>query len=431
MRRFAAVLVLLMAGCSSGTVGSTGTGSASSGSGSASGASSGSGGSGSSTGGSGSTGTGDTYLPWEGGPAYYAQWAHGPSSAADFFPIAVWLQSPGNASRYAAVGINTFVGLWQGPTDQQVADLDAAGMPAICDQAVDWANHTDDANLLGWQQQDEPDNAQSDGQGGYGPCVDPSAVQQVAATFKANDSTRPVYLNLGQGAAWADYYGRGSACAGVDDYADYAVGSDILSFDIYPVNSTDPETSGKLEYVARGVDHLRQATNFQKPVWTWIETTGFNDPSHTPTPAQIRTEVWMALIHGARGIGYFAHIFSPSFVEAGLLSVPASKAAVEQIDAQVSALAPVLNEPPLANGATVSSSDASVPVDILVKRHDGKLYVFAAAMRDGPTDATFTVRSPSEATIEVLGESRSLALSGGSFTDHFDGYGVHLYEISP
>ena len=40
----------------------------------------------------------DEYLPWEGGPAYYAKWANGPRSDPDSFPIAVWLQSPNNAS---------------------------------------------------------------------------------------------------------------------------------------------------------------------------------------------------------------------------------------------------------------------------------------------------------------------------------------------
>ena len=32
------------------------------------------------------------------------------------FPIAVWLQAPANAERYRAIGINTYVGLWRGPT---------------------------------------------------------------------------------------------------------------------------------------------------------------------------------------------------------------------------------------------------------------------------------------------------------------------------
>src|ERR1044071_3172543 len=35
---------------------------------------------------------------------------------SDRFPIAVWLQSPSNAARYQAAGVNLYVGLWKGPT---------------------------------------------------------------------------------------------------------------------------------------------------------------------------------------------------------------------------------------------------------------------------------------------------------------------------
>ena len=416
-------------GATSGTSSST---SATTGTGSTTGTSGSSTTSTSTTGSSGSNGSGDTYLPWEGGPSYYTQWSHGPSSDPSFFPIAVWLQSPSNAGAYQALGVNTFIGLWDGPTDQQLSDLTSAHMPTLCDQDVDWASHLDDPIVTGWTQQDEPDNAQAlpDG-GGYGPCIDPSVIQQIGNTYRQNDSTRPVFLNTGQGTAWADYYGRGSACAGVDDYAQYALGADILSFDIYPVNSTDAPVQGKLEMVAAGVDHLRTASNNEKAVWTWIETTGFNDPSATPTPDQIRTEVWMVLVHGARGFGYFCHIFSPSFDETGLLDTPASSQAVTDIDAQIQQLAPVLNQPSLANGATVQSSDANVPIDIMAKRYQGTLYVFAVNMRPTAADGTFTIRTPTSGSITAMGESRTIDLSGGTFTDHFDGYAVHLYQFGP
>src|SRR4030043_828219 len=36
----------------------------------------------------------DVMAPWEGGSSYYAEWNHGPSSDPNFFPGAVWLQSP-------------------------------------------------------------------------------------------------------------------------------------------------------------------------------------------------------------------------------------------------------------------------------------------------------------------------------------------------
>lgn len=379
----------------------------------------------------GSDATGDTYLPWEGGPAYYAQWTHGPPTDPNHFPLAVWLQSPDNAQAYKDIGVNTFIGLYNGTTTDALNALSAAGMPVLADQSDDWQSHLDDPVLQGWTQQDEPDNAQDDGNGGYLPCVDPSVIQSRYQTFTQNDPTRPVFLSFGQGAAWDGWIGRGTCTGDTASYPEYAKGGDILSFDIYPVNSTNSEVQDKLWMVAQGVDHVRKYSNNQKPVWVWLETTGYDDPSGTPSPAQIRAETWMALVHGARGIGWFCHIFSPSFDETGLLDVPDSKAEVAALDAQITSLAPVLNTQSLANGATVASSNTAVPVDLMAKRHGGALYVFAVAMRPGATTATFTVRSPTAGNVEVLGESRSLTLTGGTFQDAFAAdYAVHLYKIT-
>lgn len=37
-----------------------------------------------------------------------------------FFQVAVWLQSPHNAKRYRDIGVNLFVGLYHGPTAEQL-----------------------------------------------------------------------------------------------------------------------------------------------------------------------------------------------------------------------------------------------------------------------------------------------------------------------
>ena len=419
MRRLLGLALALVLGCGDDSVGAGGSGGA--------GGSAGAGGSG------GSAGNGDTYLPWEGGPDYYRGFSHGPPSDPAFFPISVWLQSPSNADAYKAIGVNTFIGLYNGPTDQQLSTLQAAGVPALCDQAMAWSSHLTDPTIIGWTQQDEPDNAQPDGNGGYGPCVATSTIVSLYQMFRANDATRPVFLNFGQGAAYADYIGRGSACAGMTQmYAQYALGADIVSFDIYPVNNTDTTTHGNLWYVAMGVDQLRMSTNYQKPVWNWIETTGIDDPAHAPTPAQVESEVWMSLVHGSRGIGYFCHIFSPTFVEAGLLANATMKNAVGVIDQQIHDLAPVLNTQSLANGGQVASSNTAVPIDTMWKRSGGALYVFAVAMRPGATHATFTLREGGAGTVTVIGEARTLTLTGGAFSDDFAAdFAVHRYRIGP
>ena len=43
-----------------------------------------------------------------------------------FFPIGVWLQNPRNAAAFRAIGINTYVGLWNAPTNDDLAGAAAA-----------------------------------------------------------------------------------------------------------------------------------------------------------------------------------------------------------------------------------------------------------------------------------------------------------------
>src|SRR5215470_11517584 len=160
---------LALASCGDDTVGSGGSG--------------GAGGSGGSAGTGGAAGSGDMFLPWEGGPDYYRGFSHGPPSDPAFFPISVWLQSPSNAAAYKAIGVNTFIGLYNGPTDQQLATLQTSGVPALCDQSGVWQSHLSDPMIIGWTQQDEPDNAQPDGNGGYGPCVAPQTIVSLYNMF--------------------------------------------------------------------------------------------------------------------------------------------------------------------------------------------------------------------------------------------------------
>ena len=107
----------------------------------------------------------------------YAKWKNGPPDDAGFFPIAVWLQNPAKAEQYKKAGINTYVAIWRGPTEKQLADLKRAGMKVICHQNDVGLQFADDSTIIGWMHGDEPDNAQSLGKGkGYGPPILPSKI---------------------------------------------------------------------------------------------------------------------------------------------------------------------------------------------------------------------------------------------------------------
>ncbi|MHC4206409.1 MAG: hypothetical protein ACYSTT_17290 [Planctomycetota bacterium] len=128
----------------------------------------------------------------------YAQWENGPSHSSDFIPIAVWLQNPRNAERYKQAGITTYVGLWRGPTEEQLAELKKAGMNVICHQNKTALKHLDNTTIIGWMHGDEPDNAQSLGQDkGYGPPILPKKIIDDYHKIRQVDPSRPVLLNLG------------------------------------------------------------------------------------------------------------------------------------------------------------------------------------------------------------------------------------------
>jgi hypothetical protein len=205
-------------------------------------------------------------------------------------------------------------------------------------------------------------------------------------------------------------------------------GGDIVSFDIYPVVHDNGEVAGKLEKVSEGVERLRKWGDGKKIVWNCIEASRIDNEKTKPTASQIRSEVWMSIIHGSTGLIYFVHQFKPNFVEASLLQDADLLAGVAAINKQIKELAPVLNSPTVDGGASATTSGADAPVDVLVKKQGDSVWVFAAAMRDKGTKASFEVQG-AKGTAEVLGESRSIPVKDGKFEDEFKPYDVHLYRI--
>jgi hypothetical protein len=365
------------------------------------------------------------------GKSPYVKWANGPSHDAGFFPIAVWLQNPAKAGMYRDAGFNTFVGLWRGPTEKQLEELKKAGMKVICHQNQVGLRHIDDPTIIGWMHGDEPDNAQSLGQGkGYGPPIPPKKIVDDYLKIRSADPTRPVILNLGQGVAWDGWHGRGVRTNHPEDYPEYVKGCDIASFDIYPAAHPRPQVSGKLWYVPKGVQRLVEWTNGDKVVWNCIECTRIQNPTNKATPHQVRCEVWMSIIHGSMGLIYFVHEWEPKFNESALLSDAEMLSAVTAINRQITRLAPVLNSPTVRNVVSVSLENEDVPVAVMTKRHEEATYLFAVGMRNDGTNATFTINGlAGENTVEVLGENRTILSKKGVFKDRFEPWDVHLYRV--
>jgi hypothetical protein len=358
----------------------------------------------------------------------YAPWENGPPTDPDWFPIGVWLQEPGLAERYAKLGVNTFVGLWKGPTENQLAQLAAAGMKVVCGLNKVARANLDAEHVIAWMQMDEPDNSAS---GRLGARATPEEIQSTYERLRRFDPSRPVWLNLGQGVANDAWKGRG---AKKSDYPGYVAGSDIISFDVYPVTNIQRDDGEDfLFYVAKGVMRLREWGDDRKIVWNFIECTRGNQTAKKPTPVHVRAEVWMSLIHGSRGIVYFCHEFQPETKPAALLADPVMCAALERINGEVLRLAPALNRPSVEGVLEVTTDGERLPVRAMVKEHGEHVYVFAVGMRNGACRATFALGGAladlGGREVEVLGERRTLALEDGTFADDFTPYAVHLYRF--
>jgi hypothetical protein len=362
------------------------------------------------------------------GASPYVQWKNGPPKDDSYFPIAVWCQEPSDAPRYQKAGINLYIGLWAGPTEAQLAELKKHGMQCICDQNAVSLAHKDDPTVVGWLQQDEPDNAQGQPGGGYGPPITPARIVQIYEAMRKADPTRPVFLGLGQAVAWDEYNGRGVRTNHPEDYAQYVKGCDIADFDVYPISHGQRQVKGHPEYVGRGVERLVKWAP-GKIVWNTVECTAI-DGDGKATPKQVKAEIWMSLVHGSRGIQYFVHQFKPREDDHALLDDPAMLAAVTAINQQIRELAPVLNSPTIEGALKVESSNKAVPVAAMVKKHGGATCVFAVPMKSGETEAAFTLEGlPAGAQVEVLGEDRKIEPAAGKFQDCFGDWDVHLYRI--
>lgn len=348
-----------------------------------------------------------------------------------FFPLGVWLQDPALAVRYRAAGINLFVGLWKGPTEEQLGRLAGAGMRVICAQNAVGLRHLASSSIVGWMHDDEPDNAQRTASG-LGPPVAPKDVVARYRVMRAADPSRPVLLQLGQGAAWDGWWGRGSRSGHPEDYPRYLEGCDLASCDIYPVAHRSRIVRDKLWFVAHGVTRMRRFAADRKPVWSCIEAASIC-AGQPLRPEQLRAEVWMALIHGARGLVYFVHQLEPKVVPAAVLRDPVLLPALTRINARIRSLAPVLHAEAVPDAVKVRSTDRAVPVASVAKRYGGALYVFCVGMRPAATrlEVELLGRGYLRAPVEVLGESRRLTVQGGVFRDALEAYGVRLFRISP
>jgi len=351
-----------------------------------------------------------------------------------FFPIMSWAQSGRRYQMLAGLGFNTHAG--------DRADVEAA-KAAGCYVVTSFdPSLTGNPQVLAWIHGDEPDMPQGRGADAK-PRRSPEEIIAIYRQIKEADRTRPVFVTFT--ACFMKEDGRFPAEVKEKVYPEFVKGCDVAGFDIYPIYGSG--YASHLDWVAKGVSQLRAIAGEGRPLYAWIETGKGSrwmtyEKQPDVLPVHTRAEVWMAIIRGATGIGYFTHAWRPSFTE--FAPTPEMQAELKRLNTQIARLAPAILAQPADRKVQMTLS-GGLNCHVKATTHDGALYLFAQNIDLGEGaenlkqfdpihprggTATFTVEGLRAGTkIEVVDENRTITAGQGSFTDEFAPLTEHIYRI--
>lgn len=342
-----------------------------------------------------------------------------------YFPVGMYTLQDGKGSDHDSIlreaseaGFNTTV-FYAYTVDTVTPLLDAAGRNGIkafvyptipfsiegpdktlADAAKDVAARKNHPALLGWYLVDEPE--------GIGKAA-ADKTRELYQIVKEADQNHPCSLVImSPGAA-----------------AKYRTCTDIMWIDPYPIPHS-PVT-----YVTDCVSGAVKAVEKDKPVWTipqafdWsVWNTGKVNGVHRPTNEEERCMTYLALVHGAKGIIYWAHTGSKYYIR----DYPDHWAYMKRLAGEMHDLTPSLLTPDSEVIPSLEPKDA--PIDTMVKRLNGQTYVFA--VNHDTKACTVKLSLPgttASASVEVLFEKRSVNAENGAWQDDFKPLEVHVYRV--
>ena len=264
----------------------------------------------------------------------------------------------------------------------------------------------------------------------YEPRSQPEATMERYRFMKSGDPSRPVFLTLT--VHFHPHFKQWTDTQRNQLYPGYIEASDVVGYDIYPIYGWN-----KPEWIYLVHDATKHLTSMAgpRPVYAWIETsrggqwTGDLDRQKEVKPEHIRAEVWMAICGGATSIGYFTHIWKPSFDSFGVPEE--NRKALRQINDQITRLAPAILSDSAKQAVTIKAP-GDTKLAVLAKQHEGELWLFAVNYdeRLQRADAVISVEGlKAGVSVTVVDEDRTIPADAASFSDIFEPLAVHVYRV--
>lgn len=373
---------------------------------------------------------------WDPGAPSFAP---APAELQQFFPLAADFQGPETFASWRDAGINTVIRVRSGadpnpPDAREIEDWTAKanelGLKMIREPRSDPRADNDEANLLAWILLDEPEVPKPTWL-----FEDPFAyVQRRTDSVRAEGvRRRPSFVNfagysvLRQNDTYS-LYGPGDRNP-IDFYSRYLALVDWAAQDLYPLSQmyADPArmtVTNAMATLPLTIDKLRRWSP-DKPQFAFIETTQHSPADQEMTPALLRAQVWLAIVHGVRGIFYFPHddcrgqCFDPDGTPDDV------KREMRALNAQISALAPVLQGQINPTSFGVSAADLE-----LGWRYGDVLGNYIFAVNASPRSVERWIRVEGLRVNELTEGERVLdVVDGYAFHDHFGPWGVRVYKV--
>jgi len=270
--------------------------------------------------------------------------------------------------------------------------------PELTEAQIDaWARfvlkYRNESNILAWYSEDETDEWVTRN-------------ERIYRLFKEIDPFRPVFLVV------------------INAVAQNRNAADIHCTDPYPIG-TGPVTA-----VAVHGDRLRKITgrNPGQLFFLWLQMYGARREKRVcPTPRQLRCMVFLALNHGAKGIGY--HCYNPKEIR-GRLGVWGVTEEIWQAVKIFNRQITDLSLPYLA-GEPVNVASDDPRLDVAARRHAGSLYVVAVNTEPVPVPVAAVDLGPGAwpKQAPVLYEERTVTIRDHRIEDGFNGHDVRVYKI--
>lgn len=337
----------------------------------------------------------------------------------NFFPLAIDHQPASSFAAWKAEGINTLVRV---PGFESIDAWSAAANANELKMIRDARPNPDDDDaepgLLAWIINDEPEEH--------------FLLENMRQRYRELRPfhTRPIFFNFAGLTVWRPTHDK---CNGPGDgsnetcYADYIDTEDWVSNDIYPVNSLGGGDNIRL--VGATLDKLRRWSG-SKVQLAYIETG--RQSQHVvrgPTVAELRGQVWSAIIHGARGILYFPlGDCSTGVCYESNVTPPPVQAEIRAQNARITSMASVLQ-------GSIDPSPigivAPAPLEATWRISGRQNYFFVLNLSAMPITGAMTVCGATPSSrITVVGEGRTVGRQGSpDFSDRFHPYELHIYRF--